>query len=107
LALYAAIETLCSLALSPVKLPLVFPQSRFVDMNDIDMGVQEEGAGPDVTLIRGFPELAFSWRHQLPGPAFLGIARQHIERIRPRVTDLEIRVLEKAGTAANRRNPTK
>lgn len=30
------------------------------------MAVHELGAGPPVILLHGFPELAFSWRHQLP-----------------------------------------
>ena len=30
------------------------------------MAVHECGAGPPIILVHGFPELAFSWRHQLP-----------------------------------------
>jgi pimeloyl-ACP methyl ester carboxylesterase len=33
---------------------------------DIDMHVADCGAGPAVVLIHGFPELWYSWRHQMP-----------------------------------------
>lgn len=33
------------------------------------MAVYEQGDGPPVILLHGFPELAFSWRHQLPALA--------------------------------------
>ena len=42
-----------------------FPAARHVDVGVIGMAVHELGAGPPVILIHGFPELAFSWRHQL------------------------------------------
>ncbi len=32
----------------------------------IELSVRDEGAGPMVVLCHGFPELAFSWRHQIP-----------------------------------------
>jgi pimeloyl-ACP methyl ester carboxylesterase len=34
--------------------------------NGIELSVLDEGAGPPVVLCHGFPELAFSWRHQIP-----------------------------------------
>ncbi len=34
--------------------------------NGIELSVLDEGEGPLVVLCHGFPELAFSWRHQLP-----------------------------------------
>ena len=34
--------------------------------NGIELRVVEEGEGPLVVLCHGFPELAFSWRHQIP-----------------------------------------
>lgn len=43
-----------------------------VDVGDIRMALYEQGAGPPVILVHGFPELAFSWRHQLPALAAAG-----------------------------------
>lgn len=49
-----------------------FPDLDFIDTNGIRMAVHELGAGPPVILLHGFPELAFSWRHQLPALAAAG-----------------------------------
>ena len=49
-----------------------FPEPRFVDVGDIEMAVYEAGSGPPVILVHGFPELAFSWRRQLPALADAG-----------------------------------
>src|ERR1700756_1222953 len=38
----------------------------------IALHVVEEGSGPLVVLCHGFPELAFSWRHQIPVLAHAG-----------------------------------
>jgi len=38
---------------------------RQVATNDIDLHVSEHGEGPLLVLCHGFPELAFSWRHQI------------------------------------------
>ena len=38
---------------------------RRVPVNGIELAVMEEGEGPLVVLCHGFPELAFSWRHQI------------------------------------------
>ena len=43
-----------------------------VDSGEIRMAVHELGDGPPVLLVHGFPELAFSWRHQLPALANAG-----------------------------------
>ena len=44
-----------------------FPtKRRTVRANGIDLSVVDEGAGPLVLLCHGFPELAYSWRHQIP-----------------------------------------
>jgi len=40
-----------------------------VAVNGIELAIVEEGEGPLVVLCHGFPELAFSWRHQLPALA--------------------------------------
>lgn len=50
----------------------MFPEPRFVDSNGIRLAVYEQGQGPAVILLHGFPELAFSWRHQLPALADAG-----------------------------------
>ncbi len=50
----------------------MFPDPHFVTSNGIRMAVYEEGEGPAVIMVHGFPELAFSWRHQLPALAQAG-----------------------------------
>jgi pimeloyl-ACP methyl ester carboxylesterase len=45
---------------------------RRLQANGIELHVLEEGGGPLVVLCHGFPELAFSWRHQLPAIAGAG-----------------------------------
>jgi pimeloyl-ACP methyl ester carboxylesterase len=45
---------------------------RSVATNGINMHVAEAGAGPLVLLCHGFPELWYSWRHQLPALAAAG-----------------------------------
>ena len=37
--------------------------------NGIDLHVTERGEGPPVVLCHGFPELGYSWRHQVPALA--------------------------------------
>jgi pimeloyl-ACP methyl ester carboxylesterase len=39
---------------------------RTIAANGIELNVLDEGNGPLVLLCHGFPELAFSWRHQVP-----------------------------------------
>lgn len=38
---------------------------RFIETNGIRMHLAEAGSGPLVLLVHGFPELWYSWRHQL------------------------------------------
>jgi pimeloyl-ACP methyl ester carboxylesterase len=45
---------------------------RTVHVNDVDLHVVDEGEGPVVVLAHGFPELAYSWRHQIPALAGAG-----------------------------------
>lgn len=45
---------------------------RFVEANGIRMHVAEQGEGPLVVLLHGFPESWYSWRHQLPALAAAG-----------------------------------
>lgn len=47
-------------------------QSRIVGANGIEMFLVEQGAGPLVILCHGWPELSYSWRHQLPALAAAG-----------------------------------
>ena len=42
-----------------------FPAARSVATNGIHLDVHEAGDGPVVVLLHGFPELAYSWRHQV------------------------------------------
>lgn len=39
---------------------------RTIAANGIELNVLDEGNGPLIVLCHGFPELAFSWRHQVP-----------------------------------------
>ncbi|HZU24691.1 MAG TPA: alpha/beta hydrolase [Bryobacteraceae bacterium] len=43
-----------------------------VETNGIRMQVREAGAGPLVVLLHGFPELGYSWRHQIAALADAG-----------------------------------
>jgi pimeloyl-ACP methyl ester carboxylesterase len=45
---------------------------RMIRTNGIAMHVAEAGEGPTVLLVHGFPELWYSWRHQLPALAGAG-----------------------------------
>ncbi len=45
---------------------------RFVKSNGIRMHIAEQGSGPLVLLLHGFPECWYSWRHQLPALATAG-----------------------------------
>jgi pimeloyl-ACP methyl ester carboxylesterase len=55
-----------------------WPQGRLVKLAprakqpSINLMVHETGAGPAVVFCHGFPELAYSWRHQLPAVAAAG-----------------------------------
>ena len=50
----------------------MFPEPHFIQANGLDMAVYEQGTGSPVVLLHGFPELAYSWRHQLPALADAG-----------------------------------
>ncbi len=49
-----------------------FPTPRFIQTNGIRMAVYEQGTGQPVIFLHGFPDLAYSWRHQLPALADAG-----------------------------------
>jgi alpha-beta hydrolase superfamily lysophospholipase len=53
---------------------VVTPTERFVDVNGVRLRIDEAGPadGPLVILAHGFPELAFSWRRQIPALAAAG-----------------------------------
>jgi pimeloyl-ACP methyl ester carboxylesterase len=50
----------------------MLPKPHFVQSNGIRMAVYEQGHGPAVIMVHGFPELAFSWRHQISALADAG-----------------------------------
>src|SRR6516165_7742307 len=43
-----------------------------ISTNGVDLHVVEAGEGTPVVLAHGFPELAYSWRHQLPALSAAG-----------------------------------
>ncbi len=47
-------------------------KSAFAETNGIRMHYVEQGSGPLVLLLHGFPELWYSWRHQIPALAQSG-----------------------------------
>jgi pimeloyl-ACP methyl ester carboxylesterase len=50
----------------------VFPPARLVELPEVTLSVHEAGEGPAVVLCHGFPELAYSWRHQVSALADAG-----------------------------------
>jgi pimeloyl-ACP methyl ester carboxylesterase len=50
------------------------PTERFIDTNGVRLRVVEAGerGAPVVVLLHGFPELAYTWRHQIPALADAG-----------------------------------
>jgi pimeloyl-ACP methyl ester carboxylesterase len=53
-------------------IPMAFIEPRFIDTNGIRMAVYEQGSGMPVVFSHGFPELAYSWRDQIPAVADAG-----------------------------------
>jgi pimeloyl-ACP methyl ester carboxylesterase len=53
---------------------VVTPTERSVDTNGVTLRITEAGerGAPVVVLAHGFPELAYSWRHQIPALAAAG-----------------------------------
>ena len=43
-----------------------------IPVGDVSLALNEVGDGPGVLFIHGFPELGYSWRHQLPALAAAG-----------------------------------
>lgn len=50
----------------------MFPDSRRFDLGQATLSVHEAGEGTPVVLCHGFPELAYSWRHQIGALAQAG-----------------------------------
>jgi len=48
------------------------PSSRTISANGIEIFLLEQGAGPLVVLCHGWPELSYSWRHQIAALAQAG-----------------------------------
>jgi pimeloyl-ACP methyl ester carboxylesterase len=48
------------------------PSPRTISANGIEIFLLEQGAGPLVLLCHGWPELSYSWRHQIPALAAAG-----------------------------------
>jgi pimeloyl-ACP methyl ester carboxylesterase len=46
--------------------------SRTISAGGIDIFLREQGEGPLVVLCHGWPELSYSWRHQIPAIAAAG-----------------------------------
>jgi len=51
---------------------MTFLEPRFIDTNGIRMAVYEKGNGVPIVFSHGFPELAYSWRHQISALAEAG-----------------------------------
>ena len=49
-----------------------FPAARRIDTGEVTLDVHEAGSGLPVVMCHGFPELAFSWRHQVTALADAG-----------------------------------
>ena len=47
-------------------------ERKIVRTAGAELEVWEAGTGPAVVLLHGFPELAYSWRHQVPALADAG-----------------------------------
>jgi len=50
-----------------------FPEPRTLAVNGLDMSCHEAGSGFPIVFSHGWPELAYSWRHQLPALAAAGL----------------------------------
>src|SRR3546814_1126452 len=56
----------------PAPTPHSSTRERRVATNGIELNVVEAGDGFPVVLAHGFPELSYSWRHQVPALADAG-----------------------------------
>lgn len=53
-------------------LPVAETRVSPVDLPELTLTVSTNGEGPAVVLLHGFPEIAYSWRHQIPALAEAG-----------------------------------
>ncbi len=51
---------------------MTFPAAQLIDIGELTMAVYQKGEGLPVIMCHGFPEIAFSWRHQLDPIAAAG-----------------------------------
>lgn len=49
-----------------------FPKPRFVDAKGVRLAIYEQGTGFPVVLVHGWPEIAYSWKSQIPAIAGAG-----------------------------------
>jgi microsomal epoxide hydrolase/non-specific protein-tyrosine kinase len=49
-----------------------FPEPRLINAGGVRLAVHEAGEGPAVLLVHGWPELAYSWKHQIGALAAAG-----------------------------------
>ena len=47
-------------------MPNTLTHTQLEDVNGLSMHIAEQGDGPAIVLSHGFPELWYSWRHQIP-----------------------------------------
>jgi pimeloyl-ACP methyl ester carboxylesterase len=66
----ATLEATASAPLPPADLSGI--THRTIKANGIDIHIAEAGEGPLVLMVHGFPEIWYSWRHQLPALAAAG-----------------------------------
>jgi pimeloyl-ACP methyl ester carboxylesterase len=78
-------DSIAALAKQPYRAPLPISRtksrkqggkamsfSRTISANGIEIALLEQGDGPLVVLCHGWPELSYSWRHQIPAIAAAG-----------------------------------
>ena len=63
-------------ALGPDQQGAIVTEHR-VTFGDVRLHVVEQGEGPVVLLIHGFPETSYAWRHQPPPPRSSGMIGGH------------------------------
>src|SRR4029079_10770697 len=68
----AGVLLLVAFFLLPGTLQAQEVQHRFANINGIKIHFVEQGSGPLVVLVHGFPESWYSWRKQLPALAAAG-----------------------------------
>lgn len=64
-ALGATTEVTAATEVTEVHPAPMMPIPRFIETNGIQMAVYDKGEGLPLVFCHGFPELAFSWRHQV------------------------------------------